>query len=96
MVDIQIRGEIWDNDSSEVLRWLGWRDLTCPNDIAKALEAAGGDEVTVLVNSPGGDLFSGADSLHAPEVQRENGGADSGLCGISRDRGDLCVRCDPM
>mgnify|MGYP003375543152 CR=1 FL=1 len=53
MVDIQIRGEIWDNDSSEVLRWLGWRDLTCPNDIAKALEAAGGDEVTVLVNSPG-------------------------------------------
>ena len=61
MVDIQIRGEIWDNDSSEVLRWLGWRDLTCPNDIAKALEAAGGDEVTVLVNSPGGDLFSGAE-----------------------------------
>lgn len=59
MVDIQIRGEIWDNDSSEVLRWLGWRDLTCPNDIAKALEAAGGDEVTVMVNSAGGVYFPG-------------------------------------
>ena len=56
MVDISIRGELWDDDSADVLRWWGFRDITAPMDIRAALEAAGGDEVTVLVNSPGGDM----------------------------------------
>ena len=59
MVDIQLRGELWDNDSADVLRYWGWRDITAPMDIQAALEAAGGDDVTVLVNSPGGDMAVG-------------------------------------
>lgn len=61
MVDIHLRGELWDNDSSDVLRFYGWRDITAPMDIQAALEAAGGDEVTVLINSPGGDMSVGGE-----------------------------------
>ena len=61
MVDISIRGELWDDDSADILRWWGFRDITAPMDIRSALEAAGGDEVTVLVNSPGGDMTVGAE-----------------------------------
>lgn len=61
MVDIPLRGELWDNDSANVLRFWGWRDLTAPMDIQAALEAAGGDEVTLLINSPGGDMAVGGE-----------------------------------
>ena len=61
MIDIPIRGELWDNDSSDVLRWWGWRDITAPMDIEQALRDAGGDDVTVLVNSPGGDMAVGGE-----------------------------------
>lgn len=61
MVDIQLRGELWDNDSADILRWWGWRDITAPMDIQAALEAAGGDEVTLLINSPGGDMAVGGE-----------------------------------
>lgn len=61
MVDIPLRGELWDNDSTDVLRFWGWRDITAPMDIQSALEAAGGDEVTVLINSPGGDMGVGGE-----------------------------------
>ena len=61
MVDIPLRGELWDNDSADVLRWWGWRDITAPMDIQAALEAAGGDEVTLLINSPGGDMSVGGE-----------------------------------
>lgn len=58
-MDIHLRGELWDNDSADVLRWWGWRDITAPMDIAAALEQADGEDVTVLVNSPGGDMTVG-------------------------------------
>lgn len=61
MADITLRGELWDNDSADVLRWWGWRDITAPMDIAAALEAAGGKDVTLLINSPGGDMTVGTE-----------------------------------
>lgn len=59
MADIALRGDLWDNDSADVLRWWGWRDITAPMDIQAALEAAGGEDVTLLINSPGGDMAVG-------------------------------------
>ena len=59
MPDIALRGELWDNDSADVLRFWCWRDITAPMDIQAALEAAGGEDVTLLVNSPGGDMAVG-------------------------------------
>lgn len=61
MVDIALRGELWDNDSADVLRWWGFRDITAPMDIQAALDAARGDEVTLLINSPGGDMTVGTE-----------------------------------
>lgn len=61
MVDIALRGELWDNDSADVLRWWGFRDITAPMDIQAALDAAGGDEVTLLINSPGGSMPVGTE-----------------------------------
>lgn len=61
MADIALRGELWDNDSADVLRWWGWRDITAPMDIRAALDAAGGEEVTLLINSPGGDMGVGGE-----------------------------------
>lgn len=59
MIEIALRGELWDNDSAAVLRYCGWRDITCPEDIRAALEKAGGDDVTLLINSYGGDMSVG-------------------------------------
>ena len=61
MVDIQLRGELWDNDSADILRWLGYRDITAPMDIREALKKAGGDDVTLVINSPGGDMAVGGE-----------------------------------
>ena len=61
MVEIQLRGELWDNDSADILRWWGWRDITAPMDIQSALTAAAGDDVTLLINSPGGDMAVGGE-----------------------------------
>lgn len=60
-MDIHLRGELWDNDSADILRFWGWRDITAPMDIAAALEKAGGEDVTVLINSPGGDMTVGGE-----------------------------------
>ena len=59
MPDIALRGELWDNDSADVLRWWGFRDITAPMDIQAALDEAGGRDVTLLINSPGGDMSVG-------------------------------------
>lgn len=61
MADIALRGELWDNDSADVLRWWGFRDIVAPMDIQAALEQATGEDVTVLVNSPGGDMTVGGE-----------------------------------
>ena len=61
MVDIALRGQLWDNDSADVLRWWGFRDITAPMDIEQALKDADGDEVTLLINSPGGDMTVGTE-----------------------------------
>jgi len=50
-----------DNDSADVLRWYGWLDLVCPMDVSNALREAGGEEVTLLINSPGGDMTVGTE-----------------------------------
>ncbi len=61
MPDIHLRGTLVGNDDADILRWLGWKDLTCPMDIQQALDAAKGESVTLLVSSPGGSVTVGTD-----------------------------------
>ena len=60
-MEINIRGDLVDNDSADLLRWWGWLDICCPMDVSRALADANGEEVTLLVNSPGGDMTVGTE-----------------------------------
>lgn len=99
MVDIPLRGELWDNDSSDVLRFWGWRDITAPMDIANALEAADGDDVTILVNSPGGDMTVGGEIRSM--LRRYRGNVTALIQGHAASAATLAIsacrtiRCEP-
>lgn len=61
---INIKGEIIPND----YKWI--YDLfdienTNPGDVEKALKEANGEDIEVIINSPGGDVFSGEISVDA-------------------------------
>ena len=60
-MDIDLRGELMPNDRADIARWYGWKDLTCPADIRAALDKAGGEDLTVLINSPGGSMAVGTE-----------------------------------
>lgn len=57
---IRIRGAIVPNNHKWIYDYFEM-DATCPRDVETQLEAAKGGEVEVEINSPGGDVFSGAD-----------------------------------
>lgn len=61
MMDIALRGPLVSNEDADVLRFFGWRDVVAPMDIQAALDQAGGEDVTLLVNSPGGSLLVGVE-----------------------------------
>lgn len=99
MPDINIRGELWDNDSADILRWWGWRDITAPMDIEQALRDANGEPVTVLVNSPGGDMTVGAEIRSM--LRRYSGSVTALIQGYAASAATLAIsscktiRCEP-
>lgn len=60
-MDITLRGYLCSNDDADIMRWCGWRDITAPMDIAQGLAEAKGEDVTLLVNSPGGSMTVGTE-----------------------------------
>lgn len=59
MKTAEIRGDIISNDIKWIYDWLEW-ESTCPNDIRTIIETLDdGEELRVLVNSGGGDVFAG-------------------------------------
>lgn len=59
MKKAEIRGDIISNDLKWIYDWLEW-ESTCPNDIKKVIESLDdGEELRVIVNSGGGDVFAG-------------------------------------
>lgn len=57
---IQIKGAIIANEDKWIYDYFGI-DATCPQEVKKALEEAGGDDVTFEINSPGGDISAGSE-----------------------------------
>ena len=55
---IDIRGVIVPTDDKWVYNWLEIQ-ATCPDDVNKVLAAAAGEDVTVIINSGGGDVQAG-------------------------------------
>ena len=60
MTTIPIKGVISSNDDAEVYQFFGYSTVT-PNDIADALKNAASSNITVEINSPGGDVFAGSE-----------------------------------
>lgn len=80
MVKIDAKGTIVNNDDKWIYDWLGY-DAFCPKDIDKQLENANGDDVTIVINSGGGDVFAGSDMSYSISQYKGNIQADiSGSC----------------
>lgn len=59
MKEAKIRGDIINNDTKWIYDWLEW-ESTCPNDIKSVIDTLDpGEELRVLVNSGGGDVYAG-------------------------------------
>lgn len=61
MVQINVKGDIIPNDLAWIYQFFEW-DYTCPGDVNRALQEAAGDDVLVVINSPGGYC------VHAQEI----------------------------
>ena len=57
---INIKGVIIPNDHKWIYDWLEM-DSTCPREVEKEVEKANGEDLEVIINSPGGDVFSGSE-----------------------------------
>lgn len=58
MTEVKVSGVICSNEDKPIYEWMGM-EATAPSDIMQALSEADGDDVTLLVNSGGGDLMAG-------------------------------------
>ena len=58
MKQIDIRGVIVPNSEHWIYEWFGI-DATCPKMVSDVLGTANGEDVTVVINSGGGDVTSG-------------------------------------
>jgi len=55
---IPIKGTIVSNDDKWIYDWFGI-EAVCPKDVGKQLSEANGEDITVEINSGGGDVFAG-------------------------------------
>ena len=58
MAEIDVKGTIVSDDDGWIYDYFGIEN-TCPNKVAAALKEANGEDVTIRINSGGGDLFAG-------------------------------------
>lgn len=57
---IDVKGQIIESGNEWVYDWLGLEN-TSPKKIIKALQEAGGEDVEIYINSPGGSVFAGSE-----------------------------------
>lgn len=57
---IDVKGEIINSRNQWIYDWLGM-EATSPKKISDALREAGGEDVEIHINSPGGDVFAGSE-----------------------------------
>lgn len=73
--EIKVNGVIVPNEDKWIYDWFEM-DATCPADIEKGLEEAAGDDVTLVINSPGGEIGSGSSMWYAINNYRGNTTSD--------------------
>lgn len=58
MKQVTIRGAIVPNNDKWIYDWLGM-EATCPDSVKKEMNDANGEDVTIIINSGGGDIGAG-------------------------------------
>ncbi|HSQ88092.1 head maturation protease, ClpP-related [Romboutsia sp.] len=59
-MDIEIKGDIIEDDSQWLYDWIGWT-YTSAKNISSQLKQANGQPIKVKVNSPGGSVFAASE-----------------------------------
>lgn len=80
MKEIRVNGTITSNDDKFIYDWLEI-EAVCPKDVITALQEAEGDDVTLLVNSGGGDLMAGNEIYSA--LKRYEGKSTAEITGYA-------------
>ena len=57
---VNVKGVIVSNDVKWIYEWFGI-DAVSPADVQKEIDAAGGDDLEVDINSPGGEIWAGSE-----------------------------------
>ena len=60
MMDIDIKGDIIEDDSQWIYDWIGW-SYTSPKNVISKLKEANGEDITLKINSPGGSVFAASE-----------------------------------
>jgi ATP-dependent protease ClpP protease subunit len=71
LAKIKVAGIIIPNNYKWLYDWFEY-DSTCPKDIETALEAANGEDIEVVINSGGGDVFAGSEIYTALKSYKGN------------------------
>lgn len=94
ITEIQIKGTIIPNDDKSMYDWFGI-ESTCPNDVAKALEQADGEDVDIYINSGGGEIFAATEIYSA--VQKYKGNVKLHVTGLAASAASIIMcagECD--
>lgn len=60
-MNFKFNGTLMDNEFAEIMRYYGYMDNVCPEDIRSVCEQANGEDITLDVNCDGGDLMVGSE-----------------------------------
>lgn len=75
MRTVKITGAIVPNDDKWIYDWLEY-EATCPKDIEKSLNEANGEDITIMINSVGGDIGAGNEIAYIISQYQGNTVAD--------------------
>lgn len=79
-MDINVHGEIIQNDDKWIYDWCEIESF-CPKDLEDAIISANGEEISLLINSPGGDV--NAASAMRSRLKAYKGKSKAIITGIS-------------
>lgn len=87
MKKIDIKGTIVDSQTGEIMSYFGTNSYSYPSKLAKDLKDAGGDDVVLEINSPGGLTASGAEMYTA--LKEYPGNVEAHVVGEADSAGSL-------
>lgn len=59
-MDIEIKGDIIEDDSQWIYDWIGW-SYTSPKNVIGQIKEANGKPINLKINSPGGSVFAASE-----------------------------------